>query len=44
MIGQFCRTGCLEYVGKEVMLTREGQDQVDVVVGDELVDGLDKIE
>lgn len=44
MVSQLCRTGCLEDIGKEGMLPGEGQDQVDVVVGNELIGGLHKIE
>lgn len=44
VIGQFCRVGCFEDVRQERMSPGEGQDEVDLVVGDELVDRIHEIE
>ena len=44
MIGQFCRVGRLEDIRHERMSPGEGQDEIDVVVGDELVDRVHEIE
>ena len=43
MIGQFGRTGRFEDIGEERMSPGEGQDQVDVVIGNELVDRFHKV-
>ena len=44
MIGQFDRIRGLEYIRQEGVFTREGQDQIDIVIGYELVDGIHEIE
>ena len=44
MIGQFGRTGRFEDIGEERMSPGEGQDQVDVVIGNELIDRFHEVE
>ena len=44
VIGQFCRAGRFEDVRQEGMPPGEGQDEIDLVVGHELVDSLHEIE
>ena len=44
MIGQFSRAGRFEDIGEERVFPGEGQDQVDVVIGYELIDRFHEVE
>src|SRR5215475_11231910 len=44
VIGQLLGAARLEYIREEGMLSRKGQDQIDMIIGDELIGGLYEIE